>query len=450
MRIENRIFGAVLCAALFAGCTGYEGSTEQDGVSFHISGSGKKAFVSECAWDASGDETRIVIPEQIDRAAVTSLGGFFGTGVPAPFCVRGKEGTYEFADNPYRSEYGAPLVFEEVPVTVVIPDTVTEITSTAGSGYYGSRNENGEIVFRTPAVRFECGEGNPAFTAVNGRLMEKDSLQEAEAAENLFRDAEEHPMTLRDRLLTRCLNDRGEEKEVYDFFAEFGHVYVHINSYMEGSEYMFTALDLIPLEEGILARTDIDTFDAEVRQFSDFAMAGQYTQPESPYCRIIAGERTIQIILLDENRNPITDSGIELERDMRQPSQFAVSMEDLERVNDGSRLAYPFGYYWENAITHVLEGDGVRVRIYRDGTVTIEQDAENTTVVYRGLTMTGFGMDDNDLRYAVKKLGGTAEPHIGRVTMEVKEDTVTFTACDGYESGPLIPEGKKELVCRIS
>ena len=450
MRSRNRILAAVFSAAMLGGCTGYESSAEQDGMYFYISKNERKAFVSECAWDVNSGQARVVIPPNIEKASVTSLGGFFGTGVPSPFCIMGERDTFDFNGNPYRSEYGAPLVFEDVPVTVVIPDTVTEVRLASGTGYYGSRNEYGQIVFRRPVVRFECGETNPEFTAEDGQLLLKKDLSPAIADSGLYGGEELPEMTLRDKLLCRCVKDMGDEKEVWDIFPEFGHVYIHINSYMYDDEYMFSALELIPVEEGVLERTDTDTFDAEVRQFSDFAMAGQYTEPESPYCRITVSDDYVEVVQLDENREPLMDSGIQIDKDITQPSQFAVTTEDLERVNDGNKLVYLVGHTWANAETHVLEGDGVRVRMYRDGTFTINRDAENATVLYRGIAMGGYGMEDNDLRFAVKKLGGTTEPIVGRVRMTVEEDTVTFTAVDGYDSEPLIPAGADELVCRIS
>ena len=450
MRMRNRILAAVLSAVMLGGCTGYESHAEQDGMYFSISKNGRKAFVSECSWDVRSGQSRFEIPASVGKAEVISLGGFFGTGVPSPFCIMGERDTFDFNGNPLRSEYGAPLVLEDVPITVVIPDTVTEVKLASGTGYYGSRNEYGQIVFRRPVVRFECSDANPSFTTENGQLLLKEDMSPVLADSGIYGGEDLPEMTLRDKLLCRCVKEMGDEKEVWDIFPEFGHVYIHINSYMYDDEYMFRALELIPLEEGILERTDTDTFDAEVRQFSDFAMAGMYTEPESPYCRITVSDEYVEVIQLDANREPLMDSGVQIDKDITQPSQFAVSTEDLERVSDDNKPVYLVGYTWAKAETHILEGDGVRVRMYRDGTFTITRDAENTTVLYRGIAMGGYGREDNDLRFAVKKLGGTTEPITGRVHMSVEEDTVTFTAADGYECEPLIPEGTGKLVCRIS
>ena len=445
-----KMIASLLCITLASGCTGYDSSAEIDGVSFHITADGRRAFVSECAWDASMDAGRIVIPDTAEKAKVTSLGGFFGTGVPAPFCIMADKETYEFSDNPLRARYGAPLVMEEIPVTVVLPDTVTKVKYVSGTGYYGSRDEYGRIVFRQPAVRFECGEGNPAFTVQDGRLLNREDQSPAVTDEELYGIAEESEMTLRDRLLCRCVKDMGSETEIWDIVPEFGHVYVHIASCMDGTEYMFTALDLTPLEEGVLERTDTDQFDAEVRQFSDFAAAGMYTEPLYPYCRITADDSGIRFVWLDETKTPVMDSGIELPADFTKPSHFPVSKADAEPVSDGEKSWYPVSPRLERMVTHVLEGDGIRIRLYRDGTISILQDAQDTTVLYRGIALTCRNGQEDGLCFAVKKLGGSSEPYCGRVLMTLEEDTVTFAPAEGYESSPLMPEGEETLVCRIS
>ncbi len=444
------MIAAMVCIASVSGCTGYDSSAEIDGMSFHITSDGKQAFVSECVWDQSMNAGRIVIPDKVEKAKVTSLGGFFGTGVPAPFCITADPETYDFSDYPLRSRYGTRLVMEQIPVTVVIPDTVEKAKYASESGYYGSRDEYGQIIFRRPVVRFECGEGNPAFTVQDGRLLNKEDLTPAVTDEWIYGDMEEAEMTLRDRLLCRCVKDMGSEKEVWDIVPEFGHVYVHIASYMDDTEYMFTALDLIPLEEGVLERTDTGQFEAEVRQFSDFAAAGMYTEPLYPYCSVTVNDSGIGFVWLDETKTPVMDSGIELPADITQPSHFPVSKDDTEPVSDGDRSYYPVSARLEKAVTHVLAGDGIQIRMYRDGTISILKDAQDTTVLYRGIALTCRDGQEEGLCFAVKKLGGTSEPVCGRVLMTIEEDTVTFAPSEGYESFPLIPAGEEKSVCRIS
>ena len=357
---------------------------------------------------------------------------------------------HDFDGFPNRSDYGAPFIIEDVPVTVVLPDTLDDVTNAVGSPYFGTWTEDGEICFRRPAVQFEVSDANPVLTAKDGRLFYKVDMSPVPLDESIYGSEEDHlPLTLRDRLLCRCVKDMGEEKEVYEFFSEFGRIFVHVNSYMNGSEYTFRAMELLPMENGILERTDIDAFDAEIREFSDFAMAGTYTQPEMPYCRIAVKEDHVSIISLDEELNPLMDSGIELDKDYSQPSQFAVSEEDFSRVNADSPLYYPISYLYEPITSHILEGDGISVRLYRDGTFSILKDAADTTILYRGTLRTGSVKDDDDFRFVVKKLGGTAEPLAGRVHAEIEEGQVTFTAVEGYPCEPLIPEGTDRLVLHV-
>ena len=83
----RRNVAAVLSVGLLCACTAYWDETEENGVMYHLSRSGKEAFASEYTWDVHGDETEIIIPDEVNGAKVTQLGGYFGTGVPSPFCV---------------------------------------------------------------------------------------------------------------------------------------------------------------------------------------------------------------------------------------------------------------------------------------------------------------------------------------------------------------------------
>ena len=452
--MKNRLkrITALLSVLILGGCTGYDSMVEQNGIRYAVTASGRKAFAADVIWQVSSDPQEITIPDAIDKASVTSLGGFYGTGVPTPFMITGAAGSYDFStDTPDPSRYGAPIRIETVPFTIAIPDSVTEVRQAAAGGCYGVRTENGEIVFYAPEVSFSCSENHPVFTTDSGMLVSKEDQSPVIENEDFYMPVPEPERTLRDKLLCRTVKDMGDEKEVWDFFPEFGRVFVHINSYMHDSEYVFSAMELIPLEDGILDRTDVDSFDAEIRQFSDFAMAGQYTEPLYPYCRITVQDDDVTFTWIDETKTPVMDSGIQLPKDLTQPSQFAITEEELNRTDPADVRSRPYaGFQAPKLNGKTLEYDNGRIIIYRDGTITIEQDQENTTVVYRGLARTGAKWSDGNLHFAVKKLGGTTEPYFGKVHLEVEDDTVTFTALEGFEHSPLIPEGDDTLVCRIS
>lgn len=438
---------------LLAGCTGYGRTEYIDGINYGISASGKKAFVSELTWDGSAEPQTFVIPEQIDGAEVTALGGYYGTGGPMPFCVRSYESSDRLNDIYYvPGSVGAPVVFEDVQVTISLPKTVTEAEVSLSNGWVGRRNEYGELVFRRPKIRFECAEDNPEFTVKDGKLVLREDGSEAELAEGFYAEDGSPELTLREKLCGRYVKEGGSEKTVYDVFSEFGRVYMHINSYMDGGQYMFNALELIPLEEGIMERTDTDAFDAEVRQFSDFAMGGEYTDPGMPYLRVTVLEDSIGILSLDETMTPYIDSGVEFPKDNTQPSQFPYAAADLAPVNPDEHFLRNLSYYVLRGLTAgVLEFDGGEMRIRQDGTVTVRYDADNTAVVWRGLLMGAGNKDDYDLRFNMTKTGGTLDAHLGRVHFEFNENSeVVFTKAEGFESYPLIPEGKDSLTCRIS
>ncbi len=451
MQNRMRIIAGMLSLTLLAGCTGYDTTANADGINYAIAKNGTKAFVSEISWDGE-KPLKAVIPEQINGASVTTLGGFYGSGVPMPFQILAEENAYDFtAENPNLSEYGAPVIFEDIPVDISLPKTVTDVNGTVSNGWFVSRNEYGESVFRRPAVRFMCSDENPEFAAENGVLIQKEDGSEVKFDEGFYAETPVPAMTLREKLCGRYVKEGGDEKDVYDVFSEFGKVYIHISSYMEDSLYMFNALELIPLEEDILAETDTNTFECEVHQFSDFAMGGEYTDPGAPYYRITVLDNALAILELDVNRNPYMDSGIELPKDNKQPSQYLFRPEDLARVNtDNGFLRYPDYYTLVNLTQGKLVFDDGEMRICRDGTITLRRDAENTAIVFRGLVMGSSKYEDYDLRFVMAKTGGTTEPYAGRVHFEINKDgTVIFTSVDGFEHTPLIPEGTDSLTCRL-
>ena len=105
MYTKRKLIAAFCSIVLLGGCTGYEDSETIDGVNYWINSFEKQAFAGECNWQVADEPADITIQETVNKATVTKLGGFFGTGVPSPFSLMADADTYQFAGSEiYASE----------------------------------------------------------------------------------------------------------------------------------------------------------------------------------------------------------------------------------------------------------------------------------------------------------------------------------------------------------
>ena len=426
---------AMSSVILLAGCTGYESSISIEGVTYWINGSGRNAFAAECEWDMSEEPSEIVIRETAEGAKVTSLGGFFGTGVPAPFEIHAKEADYTYSEWEVRgSEYGLPVIAEDVPVTVYLPSGIKEIKNSHSAMYYGNTTEDGTNLFLKPQIIVECDEENDTYYSENGTLYQKSDSAVVDLNSESDGNGATVTMTLRDRLLGRYIRETEEDIEVYDFFDAFGTVYAHINYYMEGDEYMFAATEYTPVNAADLERTDIDSFDATSRHFSDFSNAGQYVDVEDPHCSITVTEEGIRI--------DMAYASLELKRDYSMPSQFPFDASSMHNERPGNESVYRLSMHsLEPLVLHTLECDEYRMKIYRDGTmILVMKNAETPTILRGTAEVFGDGTQIYKMRYALVKTGGTTEPKEGVVLVSFDEAdcTVAFSPYEDYYGGVLL------------
>ena len=447
MRAMKTVITLLVFAILFSGCTGYDKNTELDGVTYYINSLGKTAFASEYEWSVSEETEEVIIPEQVEGASVEKLGGFFGIGVPSPFGVTANGAAFETAD-PYGS-YDSPLILKNVPVTIHLPKTLNEIDTVFEHAWFGNKTETGEILFLRPVVHFETDPANPVFEARDGLLYRKSDNSLIDLSELTDDTIPKAP--LRKRLTGRyMINISEEETEVLEFFSAFGVVYAHINWYMNGSEYTFSALELTPFNRADLESIDADSFDASARQFSDFSMAGQYTDAEFPGYRITVREDSIILVGLDEHDQPVMDSGIEIEKDNTQPSQFPFDLNDpsLPDSSDAS-FSSVIGNLANTQANERYACDDYHLRIGNDGTLTLARHNTETPEIYRGIAAFRSDQTDHDLCFALTKTGGTREPRTGRVRIERSDDGIIVHPVEGYESAPLIPEGSESITLNL-
>ena len=435
-----------LAGTLLLGCTGYETSSEINGVNYWISSSGKKAFASEVRWNVSDEPFEIRVEQTVGKAEVFSLGGFFGTGVPAPFEIHPEGELNEFVVYEMRSgDYGLPVEYVSVPAVLYLPASLEEIRLSGTAIAAGCRDERGVTVLRWPQVSVVCAEDNPVFDTENGKLYRTDTGEQALPDMDGF----DGTIGLRERLCGKYVRTIDEhEKEVWEFWEAFDTIHVHINSYMDDSEYVFSAMELKP-EEGTDLSSDADSLTVSARCYSDFAMAGTYTEAEYPRYRIDVNEHSIVLTGLDETGAEAAGSKMELQKDNSQPGQFPSRTEDLARVRGDTDKLVPLTFYRVSSLLgRTIDTDGAMYRFYKDSVIAVKVKGD-TAGVWRGTAACAVSDERTDLIFSMHKNGGTQMPAEGRVTVTEQEDhSVLLTPVEGYESFPLIPQGKTEAVLK--
>lgn len=154
---------------------------ERDGVRYYLRADRLRAFAGVCVWDGEGDTVDYHIPDRVDGAKVTSLGGLiYGTAFKKLSCGWG---------------VALPETFRGAERVGFLPQTnVTELTLTVRLhlGRYVSGMENiGELVpvgyYSTGAsyiIRQKwvvtCDERNETYYAEDGRLYYRGSGEPVE------------------------------------------------------------------------------------------------------------------------------------------------------------------------------------------------------------------------------------------------------------------------------
>ena len=171
---------AVLLLALIwlmAGRDYYQNAAvEQDGVIFCPRADRLKAFAGTCAWNGEGDTVAYTIPDRIEGAKVTSLGGLLhgttfkklpcGWGVVLPQTYQGAE----------QVSFLPQTNVTELTLTVRLHlgqyvSALEHIGEPVPTGYYST--ESSYIIRQKWVVT--CDERNETYYAENGRLYYRQS-----------------------------------------------------------------------------------------------------------------------------------------------------------------------------------------------------------------------------------------------------------------------------------
>ena len=154
-----------------------ENAVEKDHVLFYLRRDGQDAFASAYRWDGTGDAIDYTIPDTVQGARVTAIGGFVGTLKKAPY-----SGLYVAMPETYRgaerAQYTMPVNAVEVtlPVHIHIGRYVRSIEEDgslpAPTGYFGYEKDVSSYII-TPVWTVTCDEGNETYYARDGRLYQR-------------------------------------------------------------------------------------------------------------------------------------------------------------------------------------------------------------------------------------------------------------------------------------
>lgn len=173
----------VLISFLLTGCTTFEFDNEGE-LDFGYSQIRNQAYVAKYDWDGTEEGMHFTIPDTYNGYAVTSLGGYYGSGVPTPFGVLFPESyditkttTIEPEEYPeyYTNGYEIiPLIFY-----VTLGKNIKEARNV--DFYYHMReNEDLSVTLYQVFYYFDVVSENPYIYTVDGRvyLTETDELLE--------------------------------------------------------------------------------------------------------------------------------------------------------------------------------------------------------------------------------------------------------------------------------
>lgn len=154
-----------------------ENAVEKDHVLFYLRKDSRDAFASAYRWDGSGDAIDYTIPDTVQGARVTAIGGLTGglKKAPAAGLAVNMPETYRGAE---RAQYTMPVNAVEItlPVHIHIGRFVRSIEEDgslpAPTGYFGYEKGVSSYII-TPVWTVTCDEGNETYYARAGRLYQR-------------------------------------------------------------------------------------------------------------------------------------------------------------------------------------------------------------------------------------------------------------------------------------
>ncbi len=406
-----------------------------DNVIFDKTEDGKGTYVSGIYWTPFSENDEIVIPAAVNGSPVTSLGG---TGPLKLLCLDPE--MTETAD-PRQEEYGHRIAFAETVLHLTIPASAETVSGPDPDSWYGHQ-EDGVLRFVRPVLYVDCDENNQVFYAKDGRLFSKEDDTPVPEFLPYYPGASAHE-TYEDLPLRHKIGGRygyayeNGDRAVMEITSDFGWMLANIGFYRDEEQYGFSAAYLIPQED--INRTDIADTGMRIMEFSgdteswEFTMAGEEWFNDADEYQVHAAPHELSLTCRNQKGDPFFAEEAGFPRDDTLPSQYPADPAEAEvmleegekavRIDPDDELFNTEKYYSE-----------WRLKLYPDGVIAILMNDHLVPVFYRGVyTMT----EDNDICYAVSRLGNGPERIYGRVHYD--KDNNTIRRAEGYEGPLLIP-----------
>lgn len=188
-------FSLVIIVFLLSGCCMFYESETQDNFILYENKHGDDCFLGTYIWDGSDDGKKIIIPDEYNGKAITSLGGYYGRGVPVGFDIDISE-FYSPSDeyivwsevaNP--NENNTEIIYIDFELT--IGKNITEVNNRLSLDYSLLKIKDSEpVCYRAYIPRFYVyvHSENEHFYSRDGKLYDKntDELIDKEAGHYIY------------------------------------------------------------------------------------------------------------------------------------------------------------------------------------------------------------------------------------------------------------------------
>lgn len=176
--------GLLVMVSFLSACTSFEHVITETSFNYGYSNFFDEAYVGEYRWDGTEEGMHLSVPDTYETYPITSLGGFYGSGVSTPFCIKFPD-TYgvtgitsvEPEEFPSFYEYG----YEKFTLIFYVSIGVNlKEAKNVRSEYYTSENEDLSTTLYKVFYNFEVDSNNPYIYAEDGKLysIETDELLE--------------------------------------------------------------------------------------------------------------------------------------------------------------------------------------------------------------------------------------------------------------------------------
>ena len=165
----------------------YSDRAEKDGFYIAINKIANCCFVGHYNCTEYTGNLEITIPDDYDGIPIKRIGGYCGSGFPAPFSISLAD---VYMNAPENSKYGMVYLgditeydiseeysIEDVVINLNIGQNIKVIDFVVMHQYFPHINEDGSITFYHPVVNICCSDENKYFYSKDGKLYNKITNQ---------------------------------------------------------------------------------------------------------------------------------------------------------------------------------------------------------------------------------------------------------------------------------